>query len=407
MFKAKTVIILGAGASWHYGYPTGEELVKQVIGKATTAREYFTTYLGNSSAPLANRPRIVSGGDPATPDDGATGLRRQWETAINKFKDLIERLEVTDPLVIDYFIDQNRLLEDVAKLCIAWVIMEREFVSLRYGGNENRRQIDHRGAHSSLANDNWYRFLLHKLTSGCPDSEAILKNNITFVTFNYDVSLEIALFRGLQHLDRFANYAEKFITENDRIIHVYGRLRKDPPWQLTQINWEALGGVSLVSGAVAQAGPPDFWTDVKALLDHAYEASQGLQTIAPDKTLGESGSIPDHIQKARKAIADAECVYILGYGFDELNNKLLQLPVHLNLSRNSKTVMFTNYRNSGVVNKNAARLFGLEPNELLMEGGRWLPFLNSLCEKSVKDVYGALALDFDSPEERPRSGSQH
>ena len=220
----------------------------------------------------------------------------------------------------------------------------------------NCREIDHVGARSSRADDNWYRFLLHKLTSGCPDGEAILKNNITFVTFNYDVSLEIALFRGLGHLARFADYAEKFITENDRIIHVYGRLRKDPPWQLTQINWEAFGQVFLASGAGVQAGPPQFWNDVKALLDHAYEASQGLQTIAPDKTLAESGSIPDHIQKARKAIADAECVYILGYGFDELNSKLLQLPGHLNLGRNSKTVMFTNYGNSGVVNKNAARL---------------------------------------------------
>jgi hypothetical protein len=406
MFKAKTVIILGAGASWHYSYPTGEELVKQVIRKATTASEYFTSYLNNSSAPLANRPRIVSGDNPAVPEDGHTGLQKQWTTATNKFQDLIERLKATDPLVIDYFIDQNRHLEDVAKLCIAWVIMEREFVSLQYGGNENRREIDGLAGYSSPANDNWYRFLLHKLTSGCPDGEAILKNNnITFVTFNYDVSIEIALFRGLGHLDRFANYAEKFITENDRIIHVYGRLRKDPPWQLTDINWEAFGQVSLASGyALAQGVPPQFWNDVKRLLDHAYEASQGLQTIAPDKALAESGSIPDHIQKARKAIADAECVYILGYGFDELNSKLLQLPGHLNLVRSSKTVMFTNYRNSGVVNKNAARLFSIQPNELLMEGGCLIPLRDSLCEKSVKDVYGALALDFDSPEERPRSG---
>src|SRR5438132_741389 len=141
MFKAKTVIILGAGASWHYGYPTGEELVKRVIGKAKIARQYFTDYCANPTAPLANGPRIISGDDPAIPRDGDTGLRKQWMAATNKFEDLIERLSVTDPLVIDYFIDQNRHLEDIAKLCIAWVILEREFVSTRYGGNENRREI--------------------------------------------------------------------------------------------------------------------------------------------------------------------------------------------------------------------------------------------------------------------------
>lgn len=27
MFRVPTVFILGAGASWHDGYPTGEELV--------------------------------------------------------------------------------------------------------------------------------------------------------------------------------------------------------------------------------------------------------------------------------------------------------------------------------------------------------------------------------------------
>src|SRR6266850_1104004 len=244
MFKAKTVIILGAGASWHYGYPTGEELVKRVTGKAETARQYFTSYSSNSAAPLANRPRIVFGDDPAVPRDGNAGLQTQWATATQKCQELIERLNATDPLVIDYFIDHNRDLEDIAKMCIAWVILEREFVSIRYRGNENRREIAQKDeARAALygGNDNWYRFLLHKLTSGCPNGEALLSNNVTFVTFNYDVSLEIELYRGLGHLARFSNYAEKFISENDRILHVYGRLRKDPPWQLTDINWETFG----------------------------------------------------------------------------------------------------------------------------------------------------------------------
>ncbi len=405
MFRAKTVIILGAGASWHYGYPTGEELVKLVIGKATTARKYFTDYPSNSAAPLVNRPRIVSGDDPAVPKDGDTGLRKQWATAADKCEDLIERLNAADPLVIDYFIDANRHLEDIAKLCLAWVILEREFVSIRYGGNENRRGIAQKDqARGALydGSDNWYRFLLHKLTSGCPNGEALPSNNVNLVTFNYDVSLEIELYRGLGHLAKFAGYAEKFITENDRIIHVYGRLRKDPSWQLTEINWETFGGVSLAGGALAQTHPPQFWTDVRAILDHAYEASQGLQIIAPEKALAGSGPVPDHVQKARKAIAEAECVYILGYGFDQMNSALLELPEYLKMDRGSKAIMFTNYNNSGVVNKNAARLFALPPNELLTEGGRIIPNCNSLCEKSVRDVYGALVLDFDSPEERPR-----
>ncbi len=41
MFTNKTVFILGAGASWHYGYPTGEDLVKKVIKKSQEMANFF------------------------------------------------------------------------------------------------------------------------------------------------------------------------------------------------------------------------------------------------------------------------------------------------------------------------------------------------------------------------------
>jgi hypothetical protein len=94
---------------------------------------------------------------------------------------------------------------------------------------------------------------------------------------------------------------------------------------------ETFGGISLAGSALAQTNPPQFWTDVRAILDHAYEASQGLQIIAPEKALAEGGSIPGHIQKARKAIAEAECIFILGYGFDQMNSELLKLPEYLKM----------------------------------------------------------------------------
>jgi hypothetical protein len=39
MIPTPTVLILGAGASWHY--PTGEKLVRKVIEKAEDAWRYF------------------------------------------------------------------------------------------------------------------------------------------------------------------------------------------------------------------------------------------------------------------------------------------------------------------------------------------------------------------------------
>ena len=145
MFEAKTVFILGAGASWHYGYPTGEELVQHVIQKANTAQTYFNSVLtGAGGAGLPHRPTFVARHHPETPADGVTGMKAQWSDAINECRDLALRLGSVDPLVIDYFLGNNPHLEEIGKLCIAWVILEREAVFAERGGNGNRRASNKR-----------------------------------------------------------------------------------------------------------------------------------------------------------------------------------------------------------------------------------------------------------------------
>jgi hypothetical protein len=44
VFDNKTVFLLGAGASWHYGYPTGEELAKKVAVTAKELGEFCKTH---------------------------------------------------------------------------------------------------------------------------------------------------------------------------------------------------------------------------------------------------------------------------------------------------------------------------------------------------------------------------
>ncbi len=47
MFEKKTVFIIGAGASWHYGYPTGAELVESIIESALKIRAYLYEIRGS------------------------------------------------------------------------------------------------------------------------------------------------------------------------------------------------------------------------------------------------------------------------------------------------------------------------------------------------------------------------
>jgi hypothetical protein len=77
MFDPKTVFILGAGASWHYGYPTGQALVKKVITKAKVAERYFTQ--ARIGSPL--RPQYIARNSSDPPAGGTFGLKKEWEAS--------------------------------------------------------------------------------------------------------------------------------------------------------------------------------------------------------------------------------------------------------------------------------------------------------------------------------------
>src|ERR1700730_4308306 len=178
MFINPTVFILGAGASWHYGYPTGEDLVKKVIEKARTAGEYFKTAPKFSNL---QRPQYV-GRDAAEDASVCTqDIKAQWEKAWRECEALVSRLRQVNPLVIDYFLGQNPTLQPIGKLMIAWVILECEHLYSNLRGNVNRRELllnstnlqDRERAPTldvSKCKDNWYRFIIHKLITNCTNS---------------------------------------------------------------------------------------------------------------------------------------------------------------------------------------------------------------------------------------------
>jgi hypothetical protein len=412
MFYKPTVFILGAGASWHYGYPTGEELVKGVISKARIAADHFTTVINSPAGGVPFRPEYITRNTPGTvPADGVTGMTAEWKRGINECNELVTRLTTVDPLVIDYFLGQNPDLRDIGKLCIAWVLLEREALFLKYGINNNRRELLLRTAEgrdrdraSSIQyikqyKDNWYRFLIHKLVTACPDADSLLDNKVTFVTFNYDVSLEYQLFGGLSAIAQFAeaDIIRRFF-EGDRFIHIYGAIRDDAISTPVPFNLD-LFGADPFGGPKPQPGPPDLWYETNALFDTVYEASKGIRTIAPyEKTVEPA------VESARRAIADASCVYVLGYGFDENNSKLLGLSNNLEPVSTDKMVMFTSYGDYNLVNKKASRILFGSP-ERLLSGKPTIVDAHSrahliVCEKSIRNVYEALEVDFDAPEEQ-------
>ena len=71
---------------------------------------------------------------------------------------------------------------------------------------EEIRQID-----IKKYKDDWHRFLVHKLVYGCGGSDDLMRNNVNFITFNYDTSLEYQLFQSLSAIDLVKADAERFL----------------------------------------------------------------------------------------------------------------------------------------------------------------------------------------------------
>jgi hypothetical protein len=392
MFNPKsTAFILGAGASWHYGYPTGETLVKKVIAKAVFARKNIQAILQNGSA-TANCPKYVTRNSPTPNPLGLKGMKNDWTAALQECEDLINRLTTVDPIVIDYFLGLNPDLSDIGKLMIAWVLLECEAFYCKYKVNVNHQE----STHNTKTADNWYRFLVHKLVTGCADGNDLLRNKVSFVTFNYDVFLEYELYRSLRAISQFSegNVIDKFF-EGDRFIHVYGKIRQDFTQDIpdTTLDLFAKRVMELTSASSNFLGDSQEFNN---LLDVSYNASKTIRTMAPhEKT--SSGEI----EKAKKVIMDANVVYILGYGFDENNSRLLGLYDSLHIGAiQEKTVLFTNFNDHNQVNKKASRVITGSPRAMLAGAPEINQTeLNSSCEKSRRTVYDALAFDFDSPEE--------
>jgi hypothetical protein len=385
MFTEPTVFILGAGASWHYGYPTGEELVKKVLEKA----ELLSNFLENSVHTVNLQwPKFVEPAKTNVVDE----VRRNWQVVLDKCKALKAGLEQVRPLVIDYYLGWNASFKDLGRLLIAWVILDCERRCMEAGGGNINRRGQNPVANLKLFNDDWCRFLLHKLAINCKTSSDLFKNQVKFVTFNYDLSLEIALSNGLAHIQLLKPQVIEFLAE-DRIFHIYGKVRNGIvpstlAWSDEAKNPKALDGPALLN---YQRGYKDF-------LDALYEASLSIRVIGPE----DKGSDEAVIQKAREAIERATYVYILGYGFDENNSKRLGFQQSLSHNGLKKFVHFTNFGENNRVNKRASQIFFGRMDQFPSGGQLVFPRETPYYyERSFRNVYDALERDFESLEAEP------
>lgn len=245
-----TVLVLGAGASHPYGFDTGTALLER-------ARGYHVEALANSIQPLP-----------------AMDARPLWVALAN-----------TLDSSIDAMLEHLPQLEASGKNLIARMLLQQERAAL--GGRHG-------------ATRHWYRTLFAALDA--PTLDTFRKNRITFVTYNYERSLEYQLVMALQvkfgaPLDECAA-----VVRDWGVIHLHGQLGCLPELREK--------GMAVVPYGGTAEGITD--ADVHSAARAIRIVHQPVPTDQP-------------FVLARDAISASRRVLLLGFGYGRQNVERLDL----------------------------------------------------------------------------------
>lgn len=187
MITKPTVLVLGAGASKPYIYPTGQELKTQIIKDLS----------GGNHTKIKQMLRLTD------PLEG--GL----------LKIFLEDFRTSPRSSIDAFLESRPEYMNTGKLAIAQAL------------------IDFENPENLISNVNWYHYLFDHMGNKFEDFN---KNKLSIITFNYDRSLEQFLFNSL--ISTYGK-SEREVAEalkGLKILHMYGQIGT-LPWQKTGVQY--------------------------------------------------------------------------------------------------------------------------------------------------------------------------
>ncbi|MDP6544056.1 MAG: hypothetical protein QGH60_08710 [Phycisphaerae bacterium] len=184
MIEKKTVLVLGAGASMHLKFPSGEEL----IGKILSNLENLDPACGDRAKELVS-------------------LEYTMEELI-PFRDALQHCGLQS---IDAFLERRPEFIDLGKAAIAQALIPSENAEYPW---------DHSGQWGPRE-DNWYTHLYGKMGGSF---EEFGSNELSVITYNYDRSLDFYLLRCLENTyGKDASECWEALSAIP-IIHLHGQL---------------------------------------------------------------------------------------------------------------------------------------------------------------------------------------
>ena len=259
--KEDTVFILGAGASVPYGFPTSNSLRKDIIDN------------------FANKFSSIYEVD-ATSDEFFYDVQR------NEIEEFQKRFDLSSIFSVDYFMSRNPRYLDWGKDAIIIHLLEYE------------RNCKFRES-SLLKNEDWYSYLYNYMISNLRSPESfsrITSNNFSFLTFNYERSLEYFLAESISYSFEGMTHPQlKEVMRNIPIIHIYGKISPLPYHK----NEEGL----------------KFGKEIK--YNTLPKLRENIRTICDNNSVNSEVS---------EIISEARRIFFLGFGYDKLNLRNLSIP---------------------------------------------------------------------------------
>jgi hypothetical protein len=261
MLSNPTTFVLGAGASSPYGFPLGGQL---------------TDFLQQESA---------------WPDELGPFLRDEFRwngDHVKRFKTAVRQAAAPS---IDLFLAKRAEYADAGRALIAYHILQAE--------NDNAL------IRTQPVEQDWLRYLWQNMLEGCENAvEFKQKNAVSFVTYNYDRSVErtfsIRLSNLYAEVSKKAEIADALASVE--VVHVHGSLGPLPDF-VRHPNGNHLG-----------------FGDRTNKFVRLLPVSKGIQLI------GEHNGESANYRRARELLAQASRVVFLGFSFHHENVKNLRPP---------------------------------------------------------------------------------
>lgn len=179
MIISPTIFVLGAGASMPYGFPSGETL-KDWICQAEADEDWIA--------------KVIS-----------QNLEIDREE-IRNFARALRRSHINS---IDAFLFRRPEFNAIGKFAIAAHLCRLEIPEA----------LD-----AAEGQKHWYRLLWNRMVADTSSEGDLLRNQVRFVSFNYDRSLEQFLFNAAKHAYRLSDEGADRVMRKFGIIHVYGQV---------------------------------------------------------------------------------------------------------------------------------------------------------------------------------------